>query len=334
MNPSNRLSKPEYDVLLSYVGCGSFPGADIIVFGNEEGTGGYSVGANVEARLRDFGRDAPDGAYRFCIHGGDWTRGFYEPNAGEGGGKVERYLRPGEKRRRQHFTKGVFNPAVARICLAFEEPDGSWFESGRDNPRAWARIKRFIGESLYKPRTGVQTALADWRPLPREKEDVWYPEEYGAIAESIANNPYLAAFNHPAKPFNASAYGQPLFSDFGGDVRKRADLLKSLFVASKAKVVIGIGGAGANGFKKQALELMFGPDIFKPLTFRLADMTTKRGAALESYRADIRLAHKSLHLFLVPFPSPGTVFKTQRDALSMLKELADDQIRPALLSGP
>lgn len=46
-----KLTKEEYDVLLSYIGCGNFPKADIIVFGNEEGTGGYSVEANVKARV-------------------------------------------------------------------------------------------------------------------------------------------------------------------------------------------------------------------------------------------------------------------------------------------
>lgn len=43
------LSKEEYERLLAYVGCGNFLDADIIVFGNEEGTGGYSVEANVKA---------------------------------------------------------------------------------------------------------------------------------------------------------------------------------------------------------------------------------------------------------------------------------------------
>ncbi|WKL03186.1 hypothetical protein Q0F98_05810 [Paenibacillus amylolyticus] len=35
-----RLSKEEYKILLSYIGCGDIPNADILVFGNEEGTGG------------------------------------------------------------------------------------------------------------------------------------------------------------------------------------------------------------------------------------------------------------------------------------------------------
>lgn len=52
-----RLSKDEYDMLLSYVGLGNVPNADIIVFGNEEGTGGYSVFANVKARVNLFGKD-------------------------------------------------------------------------------------------------------------------------------------------------------------------------------------------------------------------------------------------------------------------------------------
>src|SRR4051812_7188937 len=59
-NTNWNLSKPEYEKLLSFLGYGNVPEADIMVFGNEEGTGGYSEETNVKARCQEYGRDQKD----------------------------------------------------------------------------------------------------------------------------------------------------------------------------------------------------------------------------------------------------------------------------------
>jgi len=322
-------------MLLSYIGCGNFPDADIIVFGNEEGTGGYSVEANVKARVELYGRDSNSSAApTYLIDPNDWTKGFYEPSASGGAKKVENYV-DSANIQQSGFVAGVFNPSIARICLALEDPSLGWFseedESAERKKEAWARIKSYIINDLYEPRKGIQTALADWRPLPRANESTWYPEEYGDIANSLKNNQYLDVFNRPDRnTFNNKNYTKPEFSNFTVDRLNRSDTLKRLFQFSKAKVVIGIGGA--NGFKKKALEMMFGKDLFTPLAFDTVDMRNNRGHQIQSFTAQLQLEDKTIHVFLIPFPSVGQIFKTQKDSLGMLKELTERYIKPIIES--
>ncbi|PJN57805.1 hypothetical protein PAEAM_39120 [Paenibacillus sp. GM1FR] len=75
-----RLSKAEYDILLSYIGCGDILNADILVFGNEEGTGGYTVTENVKARTRLITTDESSDVRNYCIEANNWREGFYYPN--------------------------------------------------------------------------------------------------------------------------------------------------------------------------------------------------------------------------------------------------------------
>lgn len=320
------LSLEEYEVLLAYVGCGNFPNADIIVYGNEEGTGGYSVEANVKARVKYFGRDQINGNYISCIDEKCWENGFYEKSASGGGRKVEQFLLPHENIQQNGFTGGVFNQALARICLQLEEKDkNNFFQSKLDNEVAWSLINSFIVNDLYISRNGIQTALADWRPLPRSIESKW-PPQYKLIADSLKPNPYLNVFNNPKgreKKTDVSA-----FRDFRKDMERRLDILKNLFITSKSRVIIGIGGSG--GFKKASLEKMFGQNIFTPLTFDTVEMVTTRGFEIKSYSACIQLEHKDLHIFLIPFPTPGNVFKTQKDSLGMLSELTNRYLKPLI----
>ncbi|AHN24404.1 hypothetical protein [Lysinibacillus varians] len=319
-----KLTKEEYDVLLSYVGCGNFPEADIIVFGNEEGTGGYSVEANAKARVNLYGRDEITGQFLTCLKDGNWQNGFYEPNAYGGRRKVEKYILPIEIKKNK-FTKGVFNQTIARLCLAIEDPSKDWFQgSSGSGATEWEEIKQFVSKQLYRPRDGVQTALADWRPLPRpsEREADWPKEEYSAISLSTKNNPYLAFFNNPKRNRKKPSD----FSNFQEDMKKRLEILKNLFITSKANVIIGIGGV--SGFKKDALELMFEDIKFVPLEFNTADMFTRKNRELQVLTSTISLPNKNLQIFLIPFPEAGNVFKTQEDALNMLKELFVQYINP------
>jgi hypothetical protein len=319
-----RLTKKDYDILLSYIGCGNFPDADIIVYGNEEGTGGYSVEANVKARVNLFGKDPKGKDYLYCIKNNDPVHGFYEPSGREGGKKVEQYIKHNEKIQEDGFTAGSFNQAIARICLTLEDnKKNNWFESAEENTFAWETIKNYIVNELYKPRIGIQTALADWRPLPRENEKVW-PSEYSSIAKSKKNNYYLSTFD---KPKSKKIFRND-FSDFKKDMQKRMNILKYLFEMSKCKVIIGIGGV--NGFKKESLELMFGENIFKDLTIESADMFNKKGQRLSALTATVPLENKTLHIYLIPFPEAGNIFKTQKDALKMLNELTTRYIIPAM----
>jgi hypothetical protein len=320
------LSKSEYDILLKYIGCGNFPDADIIVFGNEEGTGGYSVEANVKARVNLFGKDTLGQEYKHMIKIDSNNFGFYEPSSLEGRKKVERYLKENEKSQPIGFSKGVFNQSIARICLALEQPNSrDWFKGKDNNEETWEMIKKYVIDELYEERRGIQTALTDWRPLPRENQTVWYEKEYGLIATSKDNNPYLSTFDKPLA--NSSSVQE--FSEYYEDMKKRSDILKLMFEKSKAKVIISIGGCG--GFKKDAFELMFGKGIFKPLKFKNANMYNSNGQELKSYYATVALGNKIKNIYLIPFPDPGQVFRTQEDALKMLEELTYEYIKPNIL---
>jgi hypothetical protein len=207
-----------------------------------------------------------------------------------------------------------------------------WFQTKKENLRAWDQIKEYIKNDLYSLGNGIKTALADWAPLPREGMGEW-PEEYAPIAPPTKknpenNNPYLMAFHDPKYRHHQEENVKSQFSDFHKDVEIRAGILKALFQMSRAKVIIGIGGAG--GYKKDALELMFSESIFRPLGFAETDMTTKSGGKLNAYNAVIQSEKRDINIFLVPFPLAGNVFKTKKDALCMLKELVCDYIKPII----
>lgn len=147
--------------------------------------------------------------------------------------------------------------------------------------------------------------------------------------EPTKYNPYLNVFNKPKGKYNASKYPTSNFSDFKEDMLYRAKILKNAFVKSKSRIIIGIGGS--NGFKKTALECMFGSNIFNSIDFK-ADMRNSKGQIQKAYKTKIQLEHKDLHIFLIPFPTSGHGFASQESALEMLKELYCEHIEPILNS--
>lgn len=122
-----KLSKEEYKILLSYVGMGNVPDADIIVFGNEEGTGGYSIYANIKARVNLFGKENGIGERKYLID--NESLGYYHPSGDSARSLVEQCLLPTELVRPNGHVAGVFNETIARICLSYEMPSGyNWFK--------------------------------------------------------------------------------------------------------------------------------------------------------------------------------------------------------------
>lgn len=320
-----RLSKEEYKILLSYIGCGDIPNADILVFGNEEGTGGYSVTENVKARTQLIlaGGDVSN----YSIETSNWRDGFFYPDS-------DQLRATHENKHTKDFTAGVFNAAIARLCLAHERSSSNnWFQ-GAANVLAYEAIKEYIGRKLYKPKAeGIQTALIDWRPLPRLTERIWYPIEYGAVAPSPEekpnqDNPYLAVFNKPKGRFNSNKYTTSSFSDFQEDMNFRARIIKNALIKSSAQILLGIGGA--DGFKKDALEVMFGEDIFSTIPFT-CDMRNSKGQLQRAFKAEVPLDNKILHIFLIPFPSAGQGFSSQESALGMLEVLSKNYLEPILM---
>ncbi|MOA34884.1 hypothetical protein D3C78_1562970 [compost metagenome] len=91
----------------------------------------------------------------------------------------------------------------------------------------------------------------------------------------------------PKRRWNSRAQ----FTDYTEDVETRLRIIKKAFTFTKAEIVIALGGS--NGFKKAALERIFGDDIFIPLPIQ---------SELASYRATVSLPNKELKIYLIPFP--------------------------------
>jgi hypothetical protein len=143
------------------------------------------------------------------------------------------------------------------------------------------------------------------------------------------DNPYLAVFNKPKSKYKPEKYSISDFSNFKEDMLFRSSLIKNAFMKSDAKVIIGIGGAA--GYKKAALEVMFGNNIFTPIPFTV-DMRNKKGQSQKAFLAKVNLENKILHIFLIPFPNAGQGFISQENALSMLEELYEKFLSPILHS--
>lgn len=320
MSEQWRISKEEYDVLVSYIGCGNFSKADVIIFGNEEGTGGNSVEANVKARYLYYGKNE-NGEYEHCLDDDDWKKGFWDLSSNTDDNKVKRYLEENEEPHRQEdYTSGSFLSTIARICLATENQDfplDYWFASYPSNRDAEREIKYYIVNNLFKKTEGIQTGLVDWRPLPRPKQD-WWGEEYRSIyPDGSVNNPYLAAFDR-RKNINASN----LFSNFIEDREKRKKILKNAFSTFPAKIVISLGGVA---YKKAILE-----EMYDSIKFTSLDQLSVDIGNLKSYKGGVQLEDKNLFFFLLPFPAAGNVFENGDVMLQFFKEFTEIYARPLL----
>lgn len=293
-----KITKEQYNKLLYYVGCGNFPKADIIIFGNEEGTGGYGIEENVEARFNLYGKNK-QGEYEFSLSGKNYQSGYWEPSSRGGRDKIISYLtNQGGISKTSEFTKGYFLPAVARICLALEHSEKEshyWFKSYTQNPEAEKKIKKYILESIFCEKEGIQTALMDWRHLPRPNERVW-PEEYKDIADGLGGNKYLKAYSLPKRNNNLANS----FSNFSEDVTIRKNVLKNILEAIPAKIIIGFGNIP---IKRKALNQILDPIKFEPLI--LNDI--KIGV-----QAEKDVSGRKKYVFLLPFPSPQTYGSNER----------------------
>ncbi|MBN8209870.1 hypothetical protein JI666_14030 [Bacillus sp. NTK071] len=318
-----RMNNEQYQKLLSYIGCGNFPEADIIFFGNEEGTGGNTVEANVEARCQYYGRDE-DENYLNCIDREDWTKGFWEPSASKGAAKVNKYLNEhGKEVNENDFTKGTFLPTIARMCLAIEgnESIDYWFPKDGDE-KAGARdiIKSYIVESLFEPKEGVQTALADWRPLPRPNEG-WWGKEYWNIYHDASNrNPYLKAFNQKNMRNECSNH----FSDYKIDAEVRSNILQNAFTTFPAKIIIGLGGVE---YKRGIFEKIFPGIEFLEIP-GLEEITD-----MKNFKGEITINHKTVHIFLLPYPGTGYGFDNNINMYKFFSRVIEEHINPIVSKG-
>lgn len=312
-----KLTKDQYDKLLYYVGCGNFPGADILIFGNEEGTGRYSIESNVEARFTTFGKLRDE--YEYCFEKSNWKSGYWEPSSIGGRNKIIEYLRSkGESPPIVEDVGSPFLRTVARISLALENPEKDasyWFQRYSHNKEARDQIKEYILDGIFCPRVGIQTALTDWRHLPRPNEKNW-PLEYFEIEKK--GQAYLNAYGLK------EGYHVDQFSDYGIDVTARAHLLKDVFEKTPAKLLIGLGGA--DGFKKDIIEHIYPEIKFKPMQFEEVSNTPT------SFEATLILPNKKMQIFLLPFPDHSFVYKGMDRLLAYQHEFTTRYLMPAYMN--
>jgi hypothetical protein len=318
-----KLTKEQYEKLLSYIGCGDFENAKLIIFGNEEGTGGNSIQANIEARTALFGKNS-EGSLTYCVDPTDQYQGFWEISGVEGGEKIKKYsienLLPYEN---GDYTKGSFLSTVARICLGIEENhDEGIFEPYGENVQTKEKVKEFIINGLFQPRNGLNTFLSDWSPLPRPNQN-WWGSEYENVfnKEMEEKNLYLEAFHNVKK--TKKVVFQNEFSNFSEDVKRRLILLKNVFTNSPAQVILGLGGVV---YKKQIFEEMF-------CGVKFENIITNEEIDSKALVARVSLETKDLYIFLLPFPIAGTVFKDGEQLLTFFKEVTFSYLKPILSDG-
>jgi len=295
------LSKVQYEKLLSFFGYGNFSEADILFFGNEEGLGGYSIDANIDARCNYYGKDK-NGNY-FNLLRTTWQDGFYEDE----GSQILSKLSDSKK------TNGHSNflEIASRICLALEhksEDNDKWFELSEDNKESKEIIKQYYEDCLFKPKkNGINSVLIDWRPLPRTNEKTWYPVEYN----NIDKGKYLKAFKFSTKKNLADN-----FTNYTQDVDKRKDIVATVF--SKYPFPLGIG-MGAIKSKKKVIENIFSGNC------TCATMSTLNK---EWYKINICLPNGREKIFLLlPFPDTRS-FGSKLNILKFYNYVYKNHISP------
>ncbi|GMK38870.1 hypothetical protein PCCS19_19240 [Paenibacillus sp. CCS19] len=280
------ISQAQYQTLISYMGCGNFPTAKIVFFGIEEGTGGYKIPENVVARAETFGQ-FENGTIVSSFTPGSREDGFWEPDAQHGGHKVRHVLGlPPDV----PFTGGHYNPLIARISLALEQPQTNpnhWFRLYPDDLDASAEIRRRIGQ-LYRKNSEcrIDFALTDWRPLPRPNMKQWYLE-YSTVSKKLFNK----AFDN----IDFKRVHQDDFSHYTNDTIKRARLLHQLITSFSIPLIIGLGKIPT---KRVLLE-----KIFPGLQFESFQSTVFPNHP--GLLGRVQLNGQMLHVLLLPFPDPS-----------------------------
>ena len=304
-NKTCQLTKDQYRKLVSFLGYGDFMKADIIFFGNEEGAGGYSIEANINVRCNVYGKNKV-GEYVNLLVDNEWEKGYWECQSMEDDtSKIKSFFTESDKMKRQHAPKGGFLYSAARICKALEDKENNLFPFSNDI------IKGYLSENnLFRKREGIQSALVDWCPLPRKNQSDW-PPEY----QLIDKKKYLDAFQKLPRKNGERLTDE--FSNYMEDVDTRLSLLEELFQKSPAKVIVGFGGV--NEMKKNVFERLYGESIFNSIEFKTVDMGN-----LKSSKAIIFLPNKTLHIYLLPFPQAGLVFKNNRMLFGCIQEITEE----------
>lgn len=310
-NRTFEMEKCHYERLLANLGVGNFKEADIAVFGIEGGTGSQSVEANVMAHYKYFGRDN-NGNDVHCIDKNDWRKGYWEPSCQSHREKVMRVVNEIGEEGRYENLGGPFLKLISRMSLAVENSNdkdiGDWFKRMGNNREVDKEINKFILNGLFCERDGVQTALTDWRPLPRPNMKVW-PEEYSEIDK----NKYLRAVNLKSKNTIEDS-----FTNYSEDVNQRMNLIKSLFETYKTPILLGIGGIPE---KERLIKKIFKDCEFEKMYFE----------SYEGYcglKTEVHFKENKMTIFLIPFPAGFAPIFNGRDMFKYFEEFTGKYLLP------
>ena len=285
-----KITKAQYQKLLTYIGCGDLAEADIIIFGNEEGTGGNDLSANIVARCDYFGKNK-EGCYTDCVNNEEGENSGYWQKNSQAGGEIVKSLSVGESQKdSKEGTKwSSFLLSIARMVLALEHPEievETWFkEMGEDSISEQVRKVRDNGLFTGSEK-GTKLGLMDWRPLPRRNEEcigAEWPSEY----EGIDDRAYLSAFNYN----KSNKPREDNFSNYTDDVKTRKQIINNFFKTYPKRIIIGLGDIDT---KKRLLMNIFEGISFTPMK--------DFGKALHGV---VEQEGGSLNIYLLPFPMSG-----------------------------
>ncbi|MFS0555078.1 hypothetical protein [Brevibacillus sp. 179-C9.3 HS] len=303
-----QLTIKQLEKMNAYVGCGPHLDADILIMGNEEGTGGYpnEIAAHAAARFRLYGKKEstvstllesmtsnknilyqddlyPNEHYDHSPNG-HWSEGFWEASANSGCKKIEDYMKRyyGFCPKKSTERLSAFNTHTARLCLTIQGvkddpnfPIDTYLSRDKSN---WDEIVTYAKEQLYTLnfKGGVSTALMDWRPLPRPNENTW-PYEYQLLFENV--DEYINAYS-----FKKSATER-----MQAFVERRIQYLKSVIVRSHAKCLVTIGQTEN---KLDVLRRMFPEQELEIERIHLRN---------KAYTVRVKLPEKTLNVYILPF---------------------------------
>lgn len=299
----------------AYVGCGPHHDADVLIMGNEEGTGGYphEIEAHSIARFLLYGKSEEHvnqilERYKSCemdykqiplddqytYHFGDsWKNGFWEPNALDGVEKIRKIIlaRDGDIPKKSD-TFSTFLMHSARICYGLttdhDTPIEKWFQpKGNNNSKSseiYTEIKDYAMDNLFSTdHPGkLRTALLDWRPLPRPTQEKW-PTLYQFLGTT--DKEYIKAYC-----FKKTTLDMAYVSEFA---ERRLKYLKSTIVQSKAQTLIMTGEVDC---KIDILRHMF-PEW----KFDFTNISTKQRAFYTRIEYKDENKDKHIHVYLLPF---------------------------------
>lgn len=224
LNNKVDLSSNDLDMINKFIGFGDFNATNLLFFGIEEGLGPQKIDDIVKKHLGEvqLRLDKFVSKPNLCVSGLNKDDGFWTSGIDTDSLRQECYRELGFPYSNPKAPRGLYLNYLTAILFILEEDSDEEAQKWRNPSQVMKdKIKKRLADGFFNVSTGMRPTLADWRPLPRQKEDTW--------CYSLNEIEYLTAFDF-----------KPSTTLFERLRSQRLEIYKKLLNTHHIPVIIGL----------------------------------------------------------------------------------------------